>query len=56
MKKVTGGWEITTKGLHDLYSSPDIIRVHKCRRLRWVEHVARIGKMINSFTVLVENP
>jgi len=30
------------EGLHDLYSSPDIIRVIKGRRMSWVEQVARI--------------
>jgi hypothetical protein len=29
--------------LHDLYCSSDIIRVIKERRMRWAEHVARIG-------------
>jgi hypothetical protein len=29
-------------GLHDLYSSPDIIQVIKERRMRWAELVARI--------------
>jgi len=28
--------------LHDLYCSPDIIRVIKKRKMRWAEHVARI--------------
>jgi hypothetical protein len=30
--------------LHNLYSSPDIIRQVKSRRMRWAEHVARMGK------------
>jgi hypothetical protein len=29
--------------LHNLYSSPNIIRIVKLRRMRWVEHVARMG-------------
>jgi hypothetical protein len=33
---VTGGW----RKLHDLYSSPSIIRIIKSRRMRWVGHVA----------------
>jgi hypothetical protein len=32
------------KELCDLYSSPSIIRIIKSRRMRWVGHVARIGK------------
>jgi hypothetical protein len=30
--------------LHSLYSSPNIVRVIKSRRLRWVGHVARMGR------------
>jgi len=30
--------------LNDLYSSPNIVRVVKSRRIRWVGHVARMGK------------
>jgi hypothetical protein len=38
---VTLGWrKLHNKELHDLYSSPSIIRTFKSRRMRWVEHVA----------------
>jgi hypothetical protein len=30
--------------LHNFYSSPNIIRVIKSRRMRWVGYVARIGR------------
>jgi hypothetical protein len=30
--------------LHDLYSSPSIIRIIKSRRTRWVDHVAQMGR------------
>jgi hypothetical protein len=30
--------------LHDLYSSPTIVRVTKSRRMRWAEHVAQMGR------------
>jgi hypothetical protein len=30
--------------LHSLYSSPNIVRVIKSRRMRWAGHVARMGK------------
>jgi len=30
--------------LNDLYSSPNIVRVIKSRRMRWMGHVARMGE------------
>ena len=42
--------------LHALYSSPNIIRNLKSRRLRWAEHVARIEQSINSYRALVGKP
>jgi hypothetical protein len=30
--------------LHSLYSSPNIVKVIKSRRMRWVGHVARMGE------------
>jgi hypothetical protein len=42
---VTGGWrELHNEELHDLYSSPSIIRVIKSRRMRWAGHVARMER------------
>jgi hypothetical protein len=42
---VTGEWrKLHNKKLHDLYSSPSIIRIIKSRRLRWADHVARMGR------------
>jgi hypothetical protein len=38
---VIGGWrKLHYEKLHDLYSSPSIIRIIKSRRMRWVQHVA----------------
>jgi hypothetical protein len=42
--------------LHILYSSPDIIRQIKSRRMRWAGHVARMGKGRNLYRVLVGKP
>jgi hypothetical protein len=39
-----------------LYSSPDIIRQIKSRRVRFAGHVARKGEGINVHRVLVGNP
>jgi hypothetical protein len=42
---VTGGWrKLHNEELHNLYSSPSIIRTIKSRRMRWARHVARMGK------------
>jgi hypothetical protein len=42
--------------LHNLYSSPDIIRQVKSRRMRWAEHVARMGEDRKVYKVLVGKP
>jgi hypothetical protein len=39
--------------LHNLYSSPDIIRQVKSRRMRWAGHVARMGEERKVYKVLV---
>jgi hypothetical protein len=39
--------------LHNLYSSPDIIRQIKSRRMRWAGHVARMGEGRKVYRVLV---
>jgi hypothetical protein len=41
--EVTGGWrKLHNEELHNLYSSPSIIRMIKSRRMRWAGHVARM--------------
>ena len=42
--------------LHALYSSPNIIRNLKSRRLRWAGHVARVEQSRNAHRVLVGKP
>jgi hypothetical protein len=42
--------------LNDLYSSPNIVRVIKSRRMRWAGHVAWIGKERGVYRVLVRKP
>ena len=39
--------------LNDLYSSPNIARVIKSRRMRWAAHVARMGEERGVYRVLV---
>jgi hypothetical protein len=55
--EVTGEWRrLHNKELYALYSSPNIIRVMKSRRLRWAGHVASIRKSRSAYRVLVEKP
>jgi hypothetical protein len=43
-EEVTGVWrKLHNKELHNLYSSTNIIRVVKSRRIRWVENLAHMG-------------
>jgi hypothetical protein len=51
--EVTGEWrKLHNEELHDLYSSPSIIRIMKMRRMRWTGHVARIGEKKNAYRLL----
>jgi len=44
--EVTGEWRrLHNEKLNDLYSLPSIFRVIKARRMRWAEHVARMGRV-----------
>ncbi|KAJ4438254.1 hypothetical protein ANN_14193, partial [Periplaneta americana] len=53
--EVTGEWrKLHNTELHALYSSPDIIRNIKSRRLRWAGHVARMGKFRTAYRVYIE--
>jgi hypothetical protein len=48
-EEVAAGWRrLHSEELHNLYASPDIIRVIKSRRMRWAWHVACMGEMINA--------
>ena len=42
--------------LNDLYSSPNIVRVIKSRRMRWAGHVARMDVERGVYRVLVRKP
>jgi hypothetical protein len=43
--EATGEWRrLHSEELNDLYSSSNIIRVIKSRRMRWAGHVARMGE------------
>jgi hypothetical protein len=42
--------------LHKLYSSPNIIRIIKSRRMRWGGYVAWMGEKRNAYRILVGSP
>jgi hypothetical protein len=55
--EVTRDWrKLHIDELHILYSSPNIIRMIKSRRMRWAGHVARIGEKRNAYRILVRKP
>jgi hypothetical protein len=55
--EVSGEWrKLHKEELNDLYSSPNIVRVVKSRRMRWAGHVARMGEEIGVHSVLVGKP
>ena len=55
--EVTGEWRrLHNEELNDLYSSPNIVRVIKSRRMRWAGHVARMGEERGAYRVLVGKP
>ena len=55
--EVTGDWrKLHNEELHNLYSSTNIVRVKKSRRMRWAGHRALMGEAIVVHRVLVERP
>jgi hypothetical protein len=55
--EVAGGWKkLHNQELHNLHSSPSIIRMIKSRWMRWAVHVERIGAMRNAHRILVGKP
>ena len=55
--EVTGEWRrLHNEELNYLYSSPNIMRMIKSRRMRWDQHVARMGEESGVYRVLVGKP
>jgi len=55
--EVTGEWRrLHNEDLNDLYSSPNIVRVIKSRRVRWAGHVARMCEESGVYRVLEGKP
>jgi hypothetical protein len=54
---VTREWrKLHNEELNDLYSSPNIVRVMKSKRIRWGGHVARMGDRSGAYIVLMGKP
>jgi hypothetical protein len=54
---VTGEWgKLHNEELHNLYSSPSIIRIIKSTKMRWAGHVARMGEKRNLYRLFVGKP
>jgi hypothetical protein len=54
---VTGEWrKLHNDELHNLYSSPSIIRIIKSTRMRSAVHVARMGEKRNAYMLLMGKP
>jgi hypothetical protein len=50
----TGEWRrLHNEELNDLYSSPNIIRVIKSRRMRWAGYIARMGEARGAYRILM---
>jgi hypothetical protein len=55
--EVTGGWrKLHNEELHNLYSSPSIIRMIKSRKIRWARHVERMRAKRNTYRILTKKP
>jgi hypothetical protein len=56
-EEVVGGWRrLHSEELHNLYTSPNIVRVIKLRMMRYVGHVASMGEMWSVYKILVAKP
>jgi hypothetical protein len=57
MHILSGEWrKLYNEDLHDMYSSPSIIRIIKEMRMRWAGHVGRMGDKRNAYLLLVGMP
>jgi hypothetical protein len=54
---LTDEWrKLHNEELNDLYSSTNIVRVIKSKRMRWAEHVENMEKRRGVYRVLLVNP
>jgi hypothetical protein len=54
--EVVGGWRRLHNEFNDLYTSPDILRVIKSARIRWVGYAARMGESRNAYRTFISKP
>jgi hypothetical protein len=55
--EVPRGWrKLHNEELHGLYSSLNIVRVIKARRMKWAGHVAHMGEVRGAYNILVGRP
>jgi hypothetical protein len=54
---VTGGWrKLHNEELHSSYSSQNMLRMMKSRRMRWAGHVAQMGEKMSAYRILLRKP
>jgi hypothetical protein len=52
--EIIGGWrKLHNEELHNLYSSPSVIKMIKSRKMRWAGNVSRMKWQLNAYKVLV---
>jgi hypothetical protein len=55
--EIIGGWrKLLNDEHHNLYSSPNIIRMMKSRRMRWAGHVTHVAEKRNTYSILLRKP
>jgi hypothetical protein len=55
-REIDGSWRKLHNEFHSLYSSPNIVRVIKSRKMRWAGHAARMGEGRGVYRVFVGRP
>jgi hypothetical protein len=56
-EEVAGSWRrLHNEEIHNLYASPNVVRVIKSRRITWTSHVVYMGEMKNAYIILARKP